>query len=123
MLTTFPIDGIVTKPQEQHPESSAVLSALTRAAFVREFADLPEDAIVAPSVAAAVLNKSGRWIEKKRHEGGGPEYVVFGGRFVKNRHGDVQRFGGRVAYRKSALIAYLASLPSFTVARVDREVA
>jgi len=98
---------------EQH-QTSEVLAARSRAACLCEFEELPDDTLVLPPVAGAALNRSLRWLELKRHTGGGPEYVVFGGKFVRNRFGDVQRFGGRVAYRKSALLAYLATLQSFT---------
>jgi hypothetical protein len=94
-------------------DTSAIAGSALRSAILRDFDALPDDALVLPPVAGAYLNYSLRWLELKRHTGGGPEYVRFGGVFRKNRFGAVQMFGGRCAYRKRALVAYSAQHRSY----------
>ena len=69
------------------------------AALRTEFWSAPADTLLDRSTTAAALNRSNAWLEMKATAGGGPPFL---------------KFGRRVLYRKSAVLAWLEanSLPA-----------
>ncbi len=94
---------------------TAVLTATSdlRSAIRREFEAAPADALFDQNFIAVIIGRSPRWVENSRHAGHGPPYVRTGGRFVRNKHGLVQIYGGSARYRKSDVLAWLDAQPRF----------
>ena len=89
------------------------LSSELRVSLRLEFDVAPMDALFPQDHVAVVISCSPRWLELARYKGKGPPFVRTGGRFVKNRRGDPQWFGGRVLYKKLDVLAWLDAQPRF----------
>lgn len=89
------------------------LSAELRASLRLEFDVALMEALFPQDHIAIVINCLPRWLELARYKGNGPPFVRTGGRFVKNRRGDPQWFGGRALYRKLDVLAWLDAQPRF----------